>query len=221
MTGVVDVLWPLGGRTARDNDAEARYAEAEDLREICGSDWNSHFEIALEESRFLSVLEKERRQAAESKAYAYLAGISALLAVVAPLAVDYSEHFGQKSFTFQISSIVLSILSLGYLLGAVWWSSKVLEVSVHHRIDATDYAKIWRQDDIRGYLVSEILSSVRLNREVVNKKVSCIRMAHRFMVRAVFSLSILIGIVLSWDLFSTVFDAIYPADRWRSMICAS
>ncbi|KGD87665.1 hypothetical protein [Rhizobium sp. YS-1r] len=200
MTVFADLLWPRVPRlTAAQTEARNK-EDDQDVAVIRAADWSQDTDLALEEARGLAAAEKERRVGAESKASIYLAAVAAVVPIALPICTAfYGETFVKLPLPLQIVTLLLFFATTAYLIGAAWWAFRTFRVSVHHRIDAVEYARIWSGKGLGARLVAELLIVTRLNRHMVNWKTTCVRQAHEFLLRVLISFTTLVVLVVSWQ----------------------
>ena len=198
---LTDIVWPTLERVSPIDLVESHQGKLDDLTAIKNGRWVTYPEVALEEARRLSAAEEERARSSEGKASTYLLMIAALIALLTYLEnAVWDSKFGTapKFVTLPILSIAVA-----YMAGAGFWAFRTVTVKVFHRVDATDLVRIWQKSDehLLSALTAEILSTVRLNREAVNSRVSALRMAHTFMLRGFFSFAILVVVAAGWGVW--------------------
>lgn len=211
LTGMIQFVWPYVSSQSAEEKSKQKTKDLEDVATIRAVDWSAEFETALAEARSLGDVEKQRRQSAETKASAYLAGIAAIITLGLPLCSDfYTTHFLKLPPAKLYPILITFLVSIGYFLGAAWWSFRALAVSVHHRVDPTDYAAIWVGNDRQRKLVAELFVTTRLNRHGVNWKTTCVQMAHTFIFRALFVFTVLAMVIGCWEPVRNAVVVLWP-----------
>jgi hypothetical protein len=74
-----------------------------------------------------------------------------------------------------------------------------LHVSVSHRLDAVDLARLWAIRDRKAALARGLLACVRRDRGAINDKVTSITMSREFGLRALVAFVLAIVIRSAWD----------------------
>jgi hypothetical protein len=193
-----EFLWPRLEQppaTLAAQEAEQRKADLEAI--TSASLAAAHIDTLIEEARRLTDAEAARRTGADARATTYLAVVGVLapiLAALAPAAITTGGGVARPLVTF-----VLFLAAGGYLIGCGIWSFRVLKVSTAARLDAVDLVRLWKDGDPRDELAKQLLYCVRWSRRDVNYKVSCIKMAHEFAVRALATFVLTMGIRAAWD----------------------
>lgn len=200
MTPVLVFFWPHFDKETEAQKAEKKESRDHDVAAIRAAAWSSNAAVALEEAKNLAEQESERKKGAENKASIFLAVIAAVVPVLASLSTDFfGDGFASRSLAFRAVTLVLLGLGMLYLLNSGIWAFRTFKVSTLYRVDTPDYVKIWSAPSPEENLASEIFAATRLNRDTVNWKVSCIRQAHEFLIRAFVWFSILMLTIVGWE----------------------
>lgn len=179
---MLEIVWP---RLKPADDVQAATDAAQknlDLDRIAAARPTKDIDVLIEEARRLGDAETERGKSAETKATTYLAVVGVLaplLATLAPTALSAVVGPMRAGVT-----LVLFVLAGAYLLGCAHWAFKTMRVSVSARLDAVNLLDVWAEASPKPALARGLLKCVRLNRDMTNEKVSCIKMAHAFGLRA-------------------------------------
>lgn len=190
---IVNVVWPL--RSGRRTEAEIEITRKEDVARIRSMDWSANAALALSEARSLAELEAERRRTADSKATIYLAVIAAIIPILSSLVSDLvdSKNCGRACV---VSTSSLFFLGLVYLLMSGWWAFQTLKVGVYARVDSAEYATLWKSPNRESRIACELFVATRINVDGVNKKLTCIKMTHEFLLRTFIVFALLIMAML-------------------------
>ncbi|WCM48698.1 hypothetical protein OH720_16850 [Pseudomonas sp. WJP1] len=194
-----ELIWP---RLQTLNQQELSQQEAgheQDNTSIRAANWDVDTDAALEEARRLDDADSDRRKAADGKASLYLAAVTVLAPVLAALLAG----IWSDPSTVGYSTVVLAIFFLGtlYLFRAGLWAFETLKVSTSSRVDASDLASLWCKTDPKPELVEKLLLAVRYNHTGTQRKMSCIKMTHAFLLRAFLSFILLLIVQVAWHLF--------------------
>ena len=193
-----EVFWPRleeppATRTAQE--AEQRQADLDTIKAAALDP--AHIQILIEEARRLTDTETARRTGADTRATGYLAVVGVLAPILATLA---PSAIGKNTTVVHgVVTLTLFAAADAYLLGCGFWSFRALKVSMGARVDAVDLIKVWEETDPRIELARRLLFCVRWGRQAANDKVSCIKMAHEFGVRALIVFVLALGVRSSWD----------------------
>lgn len=185
----------------------AQETEDEVLNSLRGTNWLIGSDFLLEEARRLVDAELERRKTADVKAATYLAVVGVFVPIFASFEIAWDTP---KEVALQWGLFLFLIAAIFYLLCAGYWAFKVLKVTTICRVDTEDLLQIWctysGADNRRDRLASELLQSVHLNRKPVNQKVTYIKMAHDYLLRAFLAFTFLLLIQISWVPGSMLID---------------
>lgn len=191
MSECTDIFWPRLDRESKADIERRKESNANAIRQIEQAHWES-VDAVLEEARTLDSHEEARIKSAETKAAIYLS----VLAAVAPLSVTLIQNFSNFSCSFQMWQIItlgcVFLIGMSYSLRGGIWAFKTIKVRGYHRVDVENLVKIDNHSSTNVALCKEILKSVRSNRDIVNEKVSCMKMAHEFVMRVFVSYSALL-----------------------------
>lgn len=179
-----------------------------ELDAIDAQGWSTNVDVALDEARRIFDAEMARRASADAKATTYMAVVAALV----PIGLSVQGAVAEGKIGSAPSWVNLTILAVGmlYVIGAGLWAFRVLKVSGAARADVPDVLRAWKRRDPRTHLVRSILKAARLNWSGVNEKVTGIRMAHEYLMRAFLVFSMLLIINAGWTLSSAALLAIHP-----------
>lgn len=193
-----ELVWPLldePAPTRAAQEAEQRHADFDTIMDARLKP--EHIEILIEEARRLTDAETARRTTADTRATTYLAVMGVLAPILATLAPG---GVGVKtSIVHSAITLVLFTAAGLYLLRFGIWSFRAVQVSTGARVDAVDLIKIWEDKDPRVKLAKRLLFCVRWSRRAVNYKVSCIKMAHEYGVRALIVFVLALIFRSAWD----------------------
>jgi hypothetical protein len=161
----------------------------------------------LEEARRLADSEAERRRGTDQKAATYLPLVAALIPLVLTLV---SASWEKKAGSAPIwLNMVLLGLAVAYTANAGHWAFRELEVSVSHEPGLSDFEKAWAVPHPSQRLARRLLLHTRRNRNGVNWKVTCIKMAHEYLLRAFLTFSLLLLVNIGWYLAGPLVQALW------------
>lgn len=159
-------------------------------------DFGKEPEAALEEARRLADSETERRRGTDQKAAIYLPLVAALIPLVLTLV---SALWEKKAGSAPIwLNMVLLGLAVAYTASAGHWAFRELKVSVSHEPGLSDFEKAWAVPHPSQTLARRLLLHTRRNSKGVNWKVTCIKMAHEYLLRAFLTFSLLLLVNIGW-----------------------
>jgi len=166
----------------------------------------ANIDVLIEEARRLNDAENARRSGADTRASTYLAIVGVLAPVLFSLApVAATTDGGWQQTTL---SLVLLIAAGAYLMQCGIWCFRVLRVSRFARVDAMDLVQYGAETDPRPLLIRQLLNCVCYNRAGVNEKVTGIKMAHEFGLRALVTFVLAIMVRAAWNPIVVAVDAI-------------
>lgn len=174
-----EFFWPI--LEPGDEAEEARILQM-DLDRIQTAPVPVEADLLIEEARRLLDAESDRRKSAEARANTYLAIAGVLIPLVAAAMPSALQRPADAAMT--TVSLGLVLLAGAYLLQSARWAFRCLEVGVSARVDAIDLFNIWRSNERKTELARNHLKCVRSDRKRVNYKVTCVKMAHAFAIRA-------------------------------------
>lgn len=180
-----------------------------DEARIDALDFGKDPEAALEEARRLADSETERRRGTDQKAATYLPLVAALIPLVLTLV---SALWEKKAGSAPIwLNMVLLGLAVAYTASAGHWAFRELKVSVSHEPGLSDFEKAWAVPHPRQTLARRLLLHTRRNSKGVNWKVTCIKMAHEYLLRAFLTFSLLLLVNIGWYLAGLLMKIWWPA----------
>nr|WP_180206371.1 hypothetical protein [Pseudomonas sp. SbOxS1]NYU06604.1 hypothetical protein [Pseudomonas sp. SbOxS1] len=188
---LLELIWPEL-QTLTQQEA----GHQQDNTSIRAANWDVDTDAALEEARRLDDAESDRRKTADGKASIYLAAVTALAPVLASLLPGIWSD--KSTISYSIVSLAIFFLATLYLFRAGLWAFETLKVSTSSRVDASDLASTWCKTDPKPELVEKLLLAVRYNHTGTNRKVSCIKMTHAFLLRAFLAFILLLNVQVAW-----------------------
>lgn len=178
-----EFVWP----TLEGGDAP----EDQLIAEVEARSFSENEELALEEALRLSDREDERRKTAEAKAANFLLVAAALVPILTYL--ETSIWDGRLGTAPKWLTLLILAAAVSYLTNAVIWALRAVQVGAFHVIGSSDLAELWKVSRrVKARLAKKVLIATHLNQNTINDKVSSLKMAHVFMVRAIVSFCILL-----------------------------
>lgn len=204
---ILEWLWPSLEPLSPEDDLKQKAWIKSELDAVDHASLGDKSDVALEEARRLFDAEKERRRGADSKAGLYLAAITALIPVIATIVPDLLDV--QVSKALKYSLLCLFVCALVYLMRAGLWALQTLKVSASTQLSAGDISTIFSSNNSIESLVKILLSAVLCNFSDTNQKISCIKMAHEFLIRAFLCFVAFLVVQVAWSTTALVFDRIH------------
>lgn len=208
---LVHFFWPwlerlspeeVKGREDRSKSDEVRIAALKLERDTA---------TALEEARRMADSEAERRRGTDQKASTYLPLVAALVPLILTVVATLWENKAGSAPTW-VNMLLLG-LAIAYTAAAGLWAFRVLEVSSSHEPGLGDFELSWKKPRPAQALARQLLLHTRRNLDGINWKVSCIKMAHAFLLRAFLTFSLLLILNIGWYLVGMLLHAILPTLR--------
>lgn len=213
MSRLIDFFWPVLERESDERKRELKERYEEDINQIEQAHWDP-IDPVMEQARILALDEEDRRKTAETKASIYLAVLAAIVPLSATIITGLSDLF---SGWILVVLTVIFLFSIAYLVRAIFWIFGALQLAKTYRVDVNHLTKLKNDECIKVELCKEILKSVRNNWEVVNDKLTNVKMAHMFIKRMLISfvlLLILAGLLTIYPTFHEIFTSLkicFPA----------
>ena len=190
---------------------------------VNNGNWDLQSEIALEEARRMYDAEQERRRGADTKAGVYLAAVTALIPVLVSLLPTLWSDKTSKALG--ALSLAVFALAVAYVLRAGYSAFCVLRVSNAHMVGADDISRCWSTQQPAASLAKSIAVKVIENYPGNNAKVSHIKLAHDYLLRAFFVFTVLLAVQALWPCVAWVVEGIAklmaPEVRRPLMMCFS
>lgn len=210
---VREFFWPILVPATADFERTEAKRLTRDKTSITKLDLSKATGAALDEARRFTDAEEDRRRVADQKATTYLAVVAALVPLVVTLSTAVWDKKAGSAPTW-VNMLVLGI-AVAYASKAGLHAFQVLEVAASHRIGISDFAEAWKKTDPDHELAREILRCGRMNQAGVNKKVTGIKMAHAFLLRAFMTFAGLLMFNITWFIGAAIWTSwLRPADLW-------
>lgn len=173
---------------------------------VNNGNWDLQSEIALEEARRMYDAEQERRRGADTKAGVYLAAVTALIPVLVSLLPTLWSDKTSKALG--ALSLAVFALAVAYVLRAGYSAFCVLRVSNAHTVGAGDISRCWSTHQPAASLAKSIAIKVIENYPGNNAKVSHIKLAHDYLLRAFFVFTVLLAVQALWPCAAWVIEEV-------------
>ena len=198
LSAIGQIFWPWLERLTPEQQQELKDSLTRDWGRIDALDFRKDDDAALEEARRLADSEAERRRGTDQKAAIYLPLVAALIPLVLTLV---SALWDKKAGSAPIwLNMLLLGLAVAYIASAGRWAFRELKVGVSHEPGLADFEKAWRVPHPSQALARRLLLHTRRNRDGVNWKVTCIKMAHEYLLRAFLTFALLLLVKIGWYL---------------------
>lgn len=173
---------------------------------VNNGNWDLQSEIALEEARRMYDAEQERRRGADTKAGVYLAAVTALI----PVLVSLLPTLWSDKISKALGALSLAVfaLAVAYVLRAGYSAFCVLRVSNAHTVGAGDISRCWSTQQPAASLAKSIAIKVIENYPGNNAKVSHIKLAHDYLLRAFFVFTVLLAVQALWPCAAWVIEEV-------------
>lgn len=195
---ISQLVWPWLEKLTPEQEKALKDSLIRDERRIDALDFRTNGDAALEEARRLADSEAERRRGTDQKAATYLPLVAALIPLVLTLVSALWENKA-GSAPIWLNMLLLG-LAVAYTASAGHWAFRELKVGISHEPGLADFEKAWRAPHPSQTLARRLLLHTRRNRDGVNWKVTCIKMAHEFLLRAFLTFSLLLLVNIGWYL---------------------
>ena len=208
LTDLCQFVWPwLEKHTPQELQA-LEHRKTRDEARIDALDLRQDPEVALDEARRVADSENERRRGTDQKAATYLPLVAALIPLILTVV---SALWEKKSGSAPVwINMLLLGLAVAYTASAGRWAFKELQVSVSHELGLGDFERAWGAPHPTQTLARRFLLHTRRNQDGINWKVSCIIMAHAFLLRAFLTFSLLLVANIGWYLGGVLLHASFP-----------
>src|SRR3569833_611819 len=205
---IVEFFWPtLWPQKAEDIRAEAA-DRADTISDISTQSWAVETDTALSEARRVTDAEADRRKSTDSKAAAYLSvtgGLTTILMSFTP-AILTSKY----QISLRICCAILLLAAISYLSAGGIWAFTTLRVTETVRVDVFEILARWGTRTPKTGLIKDFLQAARLNHDIVNRKVTRLKMTEAFLVRAFATVALLVVVQLLWPAGSYIFRLFNP-----------
>lgn len=208
VVSVAQFFWPWLEKRTPEQEQDLRVSLKRDEARIAALDLSKMGEVALEEARRLADSESERRRGTDQKAATYLPLVAALIPLVLTVVSALWEKKAGGAPVWL--NMLLLALAVSYTASAGSWAFKELRVSVSHEPGLADFERAWAGPHPNRALTRRLLLHTRRNREGVNWKVTCIIMAHEYLLRAFLTFSVLLLLNIGWYLAGLIGQSLSP-----------
>lgn len=204
LKSLVHFFWPFLEKMPPQQEEEEIQKLAYDKDLIQALDLSKESGTALDEVRRIADIEEDRRRGSDQKASTYLAVVATLVPLLVTLATAvWDKKVGSAPMWLNVLTLTASVI---YVSAAGVWAFRVLQVSVSYRIGVRDVAEAWSGSHPVQRITRTTLLCVRLNQNGINEKVTAIKFAHAFLLRAFLTFSILLLLNITFfcaDIFSS------------------
>jgi len=209
LVALVHVFWPWLEKRSPEETRRLEERSASDNARIAALNIGRAPAITLDEIRRLADSEAERRRGTEQKAATYLPLVAALIPLILTVVGALWE---KKAGSAPIwANMLLLGLAVAYTAAAGWWAFKVLKVATSHEPGLGDFEISLKSEHPTAALAGRLLLHTRRNQDGINWKVSCIMMAHEFLLRAFLAFSFLLALNIGWYLIGLLLQPLAPA----------
>jgi hypothetical protein len=213
LANVREWVWPILNPFTPSEEADFADRLQADRKKLARMSLGTDSDAILEEARRLADSEAERRKSTDQKASTYLAVVAALV----PLIVTVTTTIWDKKAGSAPPWLNMLLLgsAVAYTAVAGIWAFRVLKVAPAHRLAVGELASASGRKSPARILVKQLLLCTRLNQAGVNEKVSRIKMAHEFLLRAFATFALLLAVNIIWYFGDLLWKEVRPAtDPW-------
>lgn len=204
-----EVVWPWLESLSKEEEDRNTARNRNDRVRIDTLRLSRDSQVALEEARRMADSESERRRVTDQKAAIYLPLVAALIPLILTVVSALWEKKNTGSAPTWLNMFLLG-LAVAYTAAAGLWAFRVLEVKISHEAGLSDFETAWGRRNPAQSFTRRILLYTRLNHDGINWKVSCIKMAHAFLLRAFITFSILLILNIGWYFVAAISTAVSP-----------
>jgi hypothetical protein len=202
-----DFIWPTLERLSAAQLEAMQVQERQDIEAVRTATFGTEVETALDQARRIDHDEDERRKTAEARASNFLLVLAALIPLLTYLETsiwDAKVGTAPKWITLLLLSIAVA-----YLAAAAFWALRTILVRTYHTIGVRDLVASMVAQQPKEELAKQTLIGARRNQNTINVKVSAVKMAHEFMLRAVLAFCALL-------LVQGAFELIHVLGFWEN-----
>lgn len=198
---VLDFVFPYAEPLSKDEKEAQEKSLADDIDAIEAVDFDDQAERALAEAQRVADAETARVRTAETKATTYLAVLAALV----PLIIAFQSATWENRAGPAPTGLKLFVLATAtvYLAAAGYHAFRTLQVAGFQRVVEGEIAAAWRTARPIQRLARTTLLASRRSRDVVNRKVTSIKVTHEHLIRAFAAFVLLLAL-----------DPIFHAVEW-------
>lgn len=203
---LIELIWPACDDWRPAELAEIREANRDETDGIRSTNWSVEADLALEEARRLANAEEDRRKTAESKASTLLMVAAALVPIFTYLETAiWDAKMGTAPKLVSLPILGTAVL---YLCWSALWALRAMVTSNYHQVYHADLIEMWSEGkqgaEIRGRLATETFLASRLNQDTINKKITCSKMGHAFLFRAIVAFALLLVVQAGFELWTSL-----------------
>lgn len=197
-----DWLWPIQEKDDPTKLKNEQEKFNEDIAKITDAYWRNEQAVVLDEAHRLYDEEEERRRVADSKATTYLLVAAALIPVLTYFeGVIWGDKIGTAPRWLAFAILIFALM---YVIGFGRWAFATMRLVGYHRIGATEIADLTTGRDVNhAPFIRRYLDCARRNQVINNCRLSSLKMAHEFLIRAF----IMFGIVVLLESGFGIYDA--------------
>ncbi len=208
LMSLAHVFWPWLEKRSEEEARRVEDRNNSDRERIGALKFSRAPTLVLDEIRRLADSEAERRRGTEQKAATYLPLVAALIPLVLTVVGALWEKKAGGAPTW--ANMILLGLAVAYTAAAGWWAFKVLKVAMSHEVGLGDFEVALAEQNPTATFASRLLLHARRNQDGIDWKVSCIKMAHEFLLRAFLAFSLLLMMNIGWFLVGALLNQLHP-----------
>jgi hypothetical protein len=197
LKAIRELIFPLLEKPSPEQIQDQRNKLGDDVLRINSTDWNKNADLIHTDTVRLYQEECQRKSSADVKAGIYLAAVTAFAPVLVSM-IPKLLVFNHYIYLVYLS-LVISLLATFYLLMSGYWAFKTLKVSVSYRLDIGELIEINNNARPKCAYIKDMMTVITHNKIAVNSKVTCIKMAHEYLLRTFTMFIILLLMQITWQ----------------------
>jgi hypothetical protein len=178
---ILETIWPTPETVPQSQRDAMRLAEDQDVQRINNTSFAADRTLAIAQAHRIEQDEEDRRRTADAKASNFLLVLAALVPLLTYLETSIWE--AKVGTAPRPISLLVLFIAIAYLAAAAFWALKTISGGVYHRIGVGDLVTEIAQKHPKENLAKQTLINARRNQNVINSKVSRVKMTHEFMLR--------------------------------------
>jgi hypothetical protein len=197
LRAIRELIFPFLEKSSPEEIQDQKDKLEDDVHRINSTDWNKNADLIHTDTVRLYQEECQRKSSADVKAGIYLAAVTAFAPVLVSM-IPKLLVFNHYIYLVYLS-LVISLLATFYLLMSGYWAFKTLKVSVSYRLDIGELIEINNNARPKCAYIKDMMTVITHNKIAVNSKVTCIKMAHEYLLRTFTMFIILLLMQITWQ----------------------
>jgi len=193
-----EFFWPILENSSAIETARSREEQNSQLEKIETLDSSREVDAVLRAAQEIYAEENDRAKTADNKAFQYLLVVAAIVSLLTYLESSIWES--KLGMAPRWLSLLILLLAVLYLVWAAGWALRAVSVRAYYVVGVQDVTTLWMSRAPKVSLAKEYLKATLKNYESVNSKVSAVKMATEFLLRAIVSFGFLLVVQVSWEI---------------------